>query len=232
MFRSKTRNLIFPQSEHLRLSGALALHWGNDDFERPALPFDSFVMGAALHDWGHGFFDTNEIGAMDEPARVRSMTNLVHARLADRVAETVMLYHVKRLMGEQVVYEELRPILGQRIDDNLNELGLASLPFEQADRITNLTDMISFDFGFDRPIQRSIAVYAKLTDVEQTPVAYEIDDGGRIRLDPWPLRVDSLAGYVLAYDASGYPDVRVPLVVPYEVVARDDMPSSRPQSER
>lgn len=219
MFRSKTRNLIFPQSEHLRLSGALALHWGNEHFERPALPFDSFVMGAALHDWGHGFFDMNEIGAMDEAARVRSMTNLVHARLADPVAETVMLYHVKRLMGDQVIYDELRPILKQRIDDNLNKLGLASSPFEQADRITELTDMISFDFCFDRPIERAILVYAKLTDAEQTPVTYEIVGDGRIRLDPWPLRVDSLVGYMLAYEADGYPEERVPQVVSYEVVA-------------
>lgn len=218
MFRSKSRKLIFPQSEHLRLAGALALHWGNEHFDRPALPFDSFVMGAALHDWGHGFFDTNEIGVMDEPARVRSMTNLVHAQLSDPIAETVMLHHVKRLMGSDSLYNELRPILLQRIDDNLAQTGLERAPFEWADRITDLTDMISFDFCFDSPFQRTISVYAKLTDAEQTPVTYEIVGDGRITLDPWPLRVDSLSCYMLAYGSDGYPDERVPLVVPYEII--------------
>lgn len=217
MFRSKTRNLIFPQSEHLRLSGALVLHWGNAQVDRPTLPFDSFVMGAALHDWGHGFFDMNEIGAMDEAVRLRSMSNLVHARLTDPVAETVMLYHVKRLMGDDSAFSSLREPLTRRIDDNLAQLSLPSQPFEWADRITNLTDLISFDFCFDRPIERAVPVFVKQTDSEQTEIRYEIDSGGHITVDPWPLCVDSLSGYVLAYDADGYPEERIPRVITYEI---------------
>lgn len=217
MFRSKTRNLIFPQSEHLRLSGAVVLHWGNAHFDRPALPFDSFVSGAALHDWGHGFFDRNEIGAMDDAARLRSMTNMVYARLADPIAETVMLYHVRRLMGNDVAFSSLREPLTQRIDENLDRLAMTPEPFERADRITNLTDLLSFDFCFDRPITRSVPVFAKQADAAQTEIRYEIDANGLITVDPWPLRVESLAGYILAYEAEGYPDVRVPTVIPYEI---------------
>jgi len=220
MFRSKTRNFIFPQSEHLRLVGALVLHWGNDHFARPALPFDSYVTGAALHDWGHGFFDMNEIGAMDESHRVRSMSNLVHARLADPIAETVMLHHVKRLMGDDAIYGELRPLLNGRIDENLARLHLDRALFDRADRITNLTDMISFDFCFERPAERAILVYAKRADQEQIPVTYEIIGDGQITLDPWPLKVDSLEGYILAYGAEGYPDERVPSVVSYKITKR------------
>src|SRR5207249_1188152 len=64
MFRSQRRDVVFPQAEHAELAGDLALAWGNDEFDRPALPFDSFVRGVALHDRGYGELDTDEIGVV------------------------------------------------------------------------------------------------------------------------------------------------------------------------
>lgn len=217
MFRSKAQPLIFPQSEHLRLVGAIALHWGNDQFDRPELPFDSFAMGVALHDWGHGFFDTNEIGAMDNETRVRSMGNLAHAHLPDPIAETIMQFHALRLMGTEPLYDELRPILDKRIEANLERMGIARAPFEWADRITNLVDMISFDFCFGEPIRSGEPVFATLADQEQTEVTYEIDPNGRITLDPWPLSVASLSGYILGYQADQYPEKQMPTMIRYEI---------------
>jgi len=37
------------QSDHSRLSGVFAAHWGNDSFKRPE-PFESVVRAAMLHD--------------------------------------------------------------------------------------------------------------------------------------------------------------------------------------
>src|SRR3954468_14813235 len=68
MFRSARRDVVFPQAEHARLAGALALAWGNERFTRPALPSDSFVRGVTLHDRGYGLLDEDEIGRM-EPSR-------------------------------------------------------------------------------------------------------------------------------------------------------------------
>lgn len=218
MFRSKTRNLIFPQSEHLRLVGSVALHWGNQHFDRPELPFDSFAAGVTLHDWGHGFFDLNEIGAMDSNERVQSMDNLVHAQLPDTVAEIVMQFHVLRLMGDESIYDELRPIHLERINANITKVGIARSKFEWADRITNLADMISFNFCFGDRKQNTIPVYAKLADTEQTDVTYEIGENGQIALDPWPLNVDSVTGYLLGYDADAYPQTPKPTVVRYQLV--------------
>ncbi len=58
MFKSKQRPLAIPQSEHQKLAGTLALIWGNDDFERPVVPFKSFLAGVGLHDRAYGPLDT------------------------------------------------------------------------------------------------------------------------------------------------------------------------------
>ena len=62
MFRSRRRPVVFPQAEHARLAGTIALAWGNDQFARPALPFDAFVRGVTLHDRGYGQLDADGIG--------------------------------------------------------------------------------------------------------------------------------------------------------------------------
>ncbi|MEM7132857.1 MAG: DUF3891 family protein [Chloroflexota bacterium] len=222
MFRSKIRNLIFPQQEHLRLTGAFVLYWGNDNFDQPALNFDSFQMGVALHDWGHGFLDQNEIGAMDAEERLRSMANLVQAQLPDTTAELVMQHHVLRLMGDEPMYDQLRHQLKHRISENIRQVNLDEQDnldeeiFLRADRITNLADMISFDFCFGEPLSRTIPVYAHLGDETQTDITYSVADGV-IQLNPWPLQVDSLNGYMLAYEADGYPIDLKPHVVAYKI---------------
>ena len=66
MFKSKTRSIIIPQSEHGRLSGILASLWGNESFDRPAFNFAAFVEGVILHDWNYGLIDTLSIMEADE----------------------------------------------------------------------------------------------------------------------------------------------------------------------
>jgi hypothetical protein len=50
MFKSKQRPIVIPQWEHQKLAGTLTLLWGNADFERPSVPFESFLTGIGLHD--------------------------------------------------------------------------------------------------------------------------------------------------------------------------------------
>jgi hypothetical protein len=40
--------------------------WGNADFVRPSVPFDSFVMGIGLHDRAYGPLDNLPIGELPE----------------------------------------------------------------------------------------------------------------------------------------------------------------------
>ena len=71
MFKSSKRPIVIPQSEHLRLAGALAMLWGNDLFEFPPLPLPSVVMGIGLHDRGYGYLDNHAIGEVDEETWLR-----------------------------------------------------------------------------------------------------------------------------------------------------------------
>ena len=216
MFQSKKRELIVPQSEHLRLVGAIALHWGNAQFDKPAIDFNAFVAGVALHDWGHGFFDKNEIGQMSDDARLQSMTRLANVTLNDVVAETVMQHHVLRLTGEMALYDGIRPKLQAKIADNIRKSGHTQADYLWVDRITNLADMVSYDFSFEHSAENTLPIAYKVGDEATTPITYFIE-GSDIVLDPWPLSVTSLRGYVLAYQTERYPDVLVPTVRQYHI---------------
>src|SRR5262249_39739547 len=66
MFTSKQRPIVIPQWEHQKLAGTLALLWGNADFDRPPIPFESFLTGIALHDRAYGLLDNLPIGGIAE----------------------------------------------------------------------------------------------------------------------------------------------------------------------
>jgi hypothetical protein len=93
MFKSKRRQIVIPQSEHLRLVGALAMLWGNADFDLPLVERVSMVSGMALHDRGYGHLDNSAIGEMREEEwqgiarRSFSMYN------SDVVSDTIIKYH-------------------------------------------------------------------------------------------------------------------------------------------
>ena len=46
-------------------------------------------------------------------------------------------------------------------------------------------------------------------------VSYKIDSEGKIVIDPWPLKVNSYEGYILGYEAHGYPNQLKPVLVYY-----------------
>src|SRR5579884_680131 len=51
---------LIGQTDHSRLVGQFAAHWGNDDFA-PAEPYDSIVRGAVYHDYGWLGYETNPL---------------------------------------------------------------------------------------------------------------------------------------------------------------------------
>ena len=215
MFRSKTRDIIIPQSEHAKLSGMIAALWGNDEFERPDFNFDSFVAGVALHDEGHGYFDMDDIGGMDPGTELASMRRLVDYRLDDPIADTIANFHILRLLHFDEAWSHLAEECEAQISEGMKKTGISRNSYLWVDRITRLCDSISFNFCFGEPVKTENPVFPRQNRADTLMVSYDIDSQGRIVIDPWPLKVSSYEGYILGYEAAGYPDELKPVLVYY-----------------
>ncbi|MFL5963961.1 MAG: DUF3891 family protein [Gaiellaceae bacterium] len=204
MFRSRRRAIVFPQADHARLAGSIALAWR----ERPALPFDSFVRGVADHDRGYGEHDTADIGAVASEPWTEIQRRGFTARSGDPVVDLVAAMHVRRLLSSQDDEYERAAFaeVGALLPSLLDAAGVPAEDAEEADAITNVCDRIAFAFCFE-----------EASEGEVRGIAYALDGQGSIKLDPWPLDVPRLVGLVTAYEADGYPKRLVPVVVPFDV---------------
>jgi hypothetical protein len=204
MFRSTRRAIVFPQADHARLAGVLALAWRD---RPPGLGFESFVRGVADHDRGYGEHDDDEIGAVASERWVGIQRRSFAPRGEDHVVDLVAALHVRRLLSsrnddhEREAYGEVDALVPSLVA----AAGVTVAQAEAADRITNVCDRIAFDFCFEEPAEG-----------EARGVAYAVDGRGAITLDPWPLAVERLVGLVPGYEAEGYPDRLVPVVVAFE----------------
>jgi hypothetical protein len=199
MFRSTRRPIVFPQLDHSRFAGTLALAWR----DRPPLPFDSFVAGVALHDRGYGEHDDDDLETVADDRWLEIQRAGYAPRGDDPVADLVVALHVRRLIGEprDPPLEELLPHL-------YDAAGVGEDEAADADRITNVCDRIAFEFCFERPAEGEVRGFA-----------YALDGRGAIRLDPWPFAVPRLAGIVPAFAADGYPQRLEPVVVPFDLTS-------------
>lgn len=219
MFKSKRHPLIFPQSEHQRLAGIIAQLWGNDSFEKPDLPFESFVTGVALHDHAYGLIDTLSIGDMSVEERRRSFEQLVESQLEDKIAEAVMKHHVLRLLNASNAYGDLKEKCVQHIRRLVADTKIPLETYQAADRITDVCDSIAFDFCFEKPAINSMLVDQKLNQTGQR-LSYEMTAERTVILDPWPLSVASYQGHILAYEADSYPEKLRPVLITYWLESR------------
>jgi hypothetical protein len=204
MFRSRRRAIVFAQPDHARLAGAIALAWR----DRPPLPFGSFVRGVADHDRGYGEHDSDEIGVVESERWVSIQRRGFTMQSGDAVVDLIAAMHVRRLLSsqddeyERAAFAEVDAL----VPSLLRAAGVSAECAEQADAITNVCDRIAFLFCFEEPSQGEVR-----------GIAYALDGHGMITLDPWPLDVPRLVGLVTAYDADGYPERLVPVVVPFDV---------------
>lgn len=88
----------------------------------------------------------------------------------------------------------------------LDAAGVTAEEAELADAITNVCDRIALRFCFEEPGEGAAH-----------GISYALDGHGAITLEPWPLDVPRLVGLVTAYEADGYPERLVPVVVPFDV---------------
>ena len=189
---------MFPQAEHARFAGALALAWA----DRPALPFASFVRGVADHDRGYGEHDDDPIGGVMTEERWLAIQRRGFApRREDPVVDLVVALHVRRLIGEGEAFDEVDAL----VPSLLSAAGVTREEAEAADAITNVCDVISFEFCFEDANERDVRGFH-----------VRVDGEGGIEVDPWPFSVPRLVGLVTAFEADGYPERLVPVVTPFE----------------
>jgi len=216
MFRSRRRSVVFPQDEHARFAGTIATFWGNHDVPGPPLPRDAFALGVATHDRGYGSVDAMGIGEVDEGTWLATQRRGVHRRSRDPVVDTVVLLHLRRLLSrrDSEAVRELASLIEIRIDENLEGRPEDLAAFRRADSITAICDLISFHFCFE---ERKSFVHRIESENGEITIAVEASGDGRVGLEPWPLSVPALYGFILGYAAEGYPERLDPVLVPYAV---------------
>jgi hypothetical protein len=218
MFKSKRRQIVIPQSEHLRLVGALAMLWGNADFDHPPVERVSMVAGMALHDRGFGQLDNSAIGEMSEEEWQEIARRSFSMYNSDIVTDTIIKYHVRRLASYYNTHERqaLAAEFSQGIKEQLRAHNLSKVIFERMDRITELTDNISFLFCMDVPNSGTVSIFPHNKADTEVPVQYEVADGV-INVSPWPFSVDKFEGYIFAYHLDGYPERLDPFILAYQL---------------
>ena len=218
MFRSKRRQIITPQSEHLKLVGTLAMLWGNEQFDHPPIEMYSMVAGMGLHDRGYGYLDNSPIGGMTAEEWVPIARRGFDTSSSDAVAEAVIKYHIRRLASNDP--SEIRKALtvefSHAIDEHLKQHNLSKTLFDRMDRITDLLDRLSFEFCFDVPASGNISIFPRNGENVEINIHYHVEDG-EINVDPWPFSVDEHKGYLVAYQMEGYPERLDPVILPYKL---------------
>ena len=224
MFLSRRRSLAFPQSEHARLAGQLACLWGNEQFKAPGespsdeISFSSFCTGVALHDAGYGPIDNDAIGKMSRAASRRRFIRLMDLELDDRVAETIVLHHVRRLINH-TDFSDLQLSCNNRLNSLIIATGVSAGCYERLDTITNLCDSIAFQFCFEAPAEGTVKVVSCPASPETIPIHFRYDGESLVTVDPWPFSVAEIVGYMIAYQTPMYPSRLHPSMVPYRVIA-------------
>jgi len=221
MFKSKRREIITPQSEHLKLVGTLAMLWGNDTFDTPPIERSSMIMGMGLHDRGYGYLDNASIGGMGDDVWFPIARRGFYMECSDIVADTIVKYHFRRLAshGQTDERKELTAEFTEAIEKQLKVNNLSKTMFDRMDRTTDLLDQISFRLCFDEPYSGEVSIFSRNNEDTEVSVHFEINDG-LIHIDPWPFSIDEHQGYLVAYHASGYPERLDPFILPYRLQRR------------
>jgi hypothetical protein len=223
MFKSKTRSIIIPQSEHGRLAGMLALLWGNADFDRPALDFAAFVDGVILHDWNYGLIDTLPIMEAGEEEWLAMARRGVEHTFENPITDIVVKLHLKRLLKSHDYPErqKLVRVIDGQVAARLPQTGFTLADFEWADKITRFCDMVAFDFSFEQPTTATIDLYARCDVDQMIPVTYEIKPDSKIHVDPWPFSVPCYSDFIFGYQRAGYPDNLCPVIIKFQLFPKD-----------
>lgn len=220
MFKSKVRPIVIPQFEHARLAAKLASMWGNANFDRPEIPFDSFVEGVALHDWQYSNGDNLSIGDVSETEWLDVMRSGIDLEFTDPIAEVIAKLHMMRLVRTPTSpeREQIVEAFENRISSVVAQTDYSRDQFEWADRITRFCDSLAFDFSYELLTKDSTPIFAKTGGSNDTKLSYDLQPNGLIKIAPWPFSVRSFSGMITGYELEGYPQSLAPKIIQYQVV--------------
>jgi hypothetical protein len=226
MFPSRTRPVVYPQLEHSRLAGTLALFWGNDRFASPPIARNSLALGVGLHDRGYSPLDADPLPELSAPRWLEITRHGFGADSGDAAADRITQLHLCRLVSgdltpaRRTLLAEMDDAIGAHAATHRLDLDV----FRRIDALTRLCDNVAFDFCFEEPAEGIVEVSPDWSDAAPVAIRYAVtpapDNNGaaRITLEPWPLGVERTAGYLIAYRSAGYPARPEPMAVAYEVV--------------
>lgn len=222
MFKSKRRPIVVPQWEHEKLAGTLALLWGNAEFERPPVPFESFLIGVGLHDRAYGHLDNLPIGEMAEETWLEVARRGFATAWSDPIADLIARLHIQRLVsyGPASVRQALAADMEAQIAAQIDQIGLPAGLFTRIDRITQLCDNIAFHFCFEAPVEGTVEVFSQWDVEKAVAVHYRVAEG-IITVDFWFFGVSRHTGYLVGYRREEYPEVLEPVILHYELL-RDE----------
>lgn len=197
MFRSRVREVVYPQAEHQRLAGVVVAQWA----EPPLEPFASFVEGVATHDRGYGELDADGIGetTMERWLVIQRRGLVPHA---DAIVDLVVAMHSYRLVSNvpMPVTDDVKREFEAVRNERLAAAGVDAAAAAAADRVTDVCDRLAFSFCFEEASSGAVG-----------EISYAIDPEGSATLSPWPLRVRELHETATGYEREGYPGRLVPV---------------------
>jgi hypothetical protein len=160
----------------------------------------------ADHDRGYGEHDDESIdGPMTEEHWLGIQRRSFTPRREDPVVDLVVALHVRRLIRQRAGRDEVDAI----VHELCATVGVTGEQAAAADIVTNVCDVISFEFCFEQPAEREVRGYRLV-----------LDGLGSVTVDPWPFDVPELRGLVTGFERDGYPKHLVPLVARYSVSPR------------
>lgn len=223
MFISKRNNVVYPQSEHVKLAVVIAEHWGNDEFSKPPVPFESFTKAVARHDDGYGHYDTSGVGLQTEDAIERIWRRCTSQNLNDHFAEIIIKRHFMRLASKHSTFSRLVALhteLEQELAGLYKQHELDPHMFDVTDTTMNVCDAIAFSVCFEEAATRQLNVYADASDENPLNMTYSVDENHTICIDPYPLSEALITGTIIAYDQKEYPKVLLPNEIHYQIIKK------------
>lgn len=219
MFKSKTRDIVIPQAEHAKLSGILAYNWGNEEFDKPAFDFNSFVEGVKYHDIGYGEYDNSPLGELTLEQWADLTFKGTEISFDNPVVDIVTKLHLKRLLGDDNVKirGEILNNIEQSVEERLPETDNSLEEFMWADRITDFCDWVSFNFCLEKDFEDKVEVHARRISFVKTELKFHTNPAGEIVVDPWPFSAESINGTIIAYYKNGYPEELKPVSKEYYI---------------
>lgn len=217
MFRSKRRQIVFPQTEHVRLAVAVAELLSAGGYSFGGVAYSEIVVATSEHDRGYPVLDNFPVEETARKDWVEIHRQGLSKMNSSYQVNILVALHIQRLMS---FYDEpICKALSDECDSYIeNQLKGNSVPRSDLERASNLVafcDMVAFDFCFEHRRSNSFVIFPDSVGQESVTLHYEVKEEGLVAISPWPAKVKEVYGTITAYDGAKYPEELIPFLVPF-----------------